>query len=319
LIDTPFEAAGSPRFISEKTDMTSTARVKPNLAARVRHAAATRLQLKQVEKILKQAGPTSTDRSESQFDVLQKAIKPRAFDYEYSPLNIWNRANQRVSTLLALPGLEQRPRHILEVGCGDAMTGLLLQTYGHEVQLTDLDDWRCEQAKTVPIHVGRLEEGLPYADGQFDLAFSYNTFEHVDDPAVCLEAIAKKVKPGGLIYLDFGPLFASPWGLHAYRTIHTPYAQFLFGQAFVIDKIKSLGHRDLGVDTATLQPMNQWRKSQFDELWNQGPWRVERLRYLPNKQSLQTVKQFPEAFRGRGLTSSDLVMETCRVVLRMPE
>jgi demethylmenaquinone methyltransferase / 2-methoxy-6-polyprenyl-1,4-benzoquinol methylase len=48
---------------------------------------------------------------------------------------------------------------------------------------------------------------MPFADAEFDLVCSFNAFEHVTDPEAVLREAIRVTKPGGAIYLLFGPLY----------------------------------------------------------------------------------------------------------------
>lgn len=123
-------------------------------------------------------------------------------------------------------------------------------------------------------------------------------------------------RPGGLIHIDFDPLFASPWGLHAYRTIFVPYAQFLFSQTFIDRKLSELGVVDLGGRRDSLQPLNQWRVSQFEDLWKSAGVSIINKQFNVDQSHLKLVLRFKEAFRGREMRYEDLVLTGIRVTLR---
>jgi SAM-dependent methyltransferase len=269
-----------------------------------------------VERILRSTNAPDCIRAEQDFARLQRLYPP--FDerrYGYDPASIFVRAAERCRRLFdlgppATPGLS-----MLEVGCGDGVVGAMLQLFGHSVVLTDLDDWRHAPAKQLPFHATRLEAGLPLPDASFDLVFSYNSFEHVDDPRASLNELVRLCRPGGLIHLDFGPLFASPWGMHAYRQLRMPYAQFLFREAFVLGRLAETGVSDLGRTRTELQPMNRWRVAQFDELFNDCGCVVKSRLTLLEVVHVGLVKQYAQAFQGRGLTWDDLVTSHLRVTL----
>ncbi len=113
------------------------------------------------------------------------------------------------------------------------MCGYLLSCYGHSVYLSDMEDWRAPQAQQLEFLQTEIEAGLIWPDEYFDFIYSYNTFEHLKDPKTALTELLRVTKRGGLIYLNFAPLYASAWGLHAYRTLKIPYIQFLFSEAFI--------------------------------------------------------------------------------------
>ena len=107
---------------------------------------------------------------------------------------------------------------MLELACGDGLTALSLSNYGLSVVACDMDDYRDEKAKSLDFVCSKIENGLPLADDTFDAIYSYEAFEHVEDPAKCFKEIERLCRPGGIVYLNFGPLFASALGLHAFGT-----------------------------------------------------------------------------------------------------
>src|SRR5690606_35278753 len=120
-----------------------------------------------------------------------------------------------------------------EVACGDGMAGRALAEFGHSVQLTDIEDWRDTRAFALPFVQSDLSKGLDVPKESFDAVLCFNAFIHFLDPAAALAQLEAACKPGGRIYLEFGFLYPSAWGLHAYRTVRAPYAQFLFDEGFL--------------------------------------------------------------------------------------
>lgn len=270
-----------------------------------------------VTRILARPEAPDCARAEADFAALQGRVLYDPAGYSYEPHAVWSRGLARAGTLLGLAGQASQMRS-LEAGCGDGLTSLLLWTHGWDTVLTDLEDWRHPRVRGLELHRAPLEDGLPLPDGGFDAVFSYNTFEHVRDPGRCLRELVRLLRPGGWMHLDFGPLYASPWGLHAYRTVRAPYAQFLFRREFVRGRLKELGFTDLGQAREELQPLNEWRLAQFDGLFSGCGLRVERRETLRLTGLLPMVLRYPECFRGRGLRFEDLVTANLRVTLRRP-
>jgi SAM-dependent methyltransferase len=196
------------------------------------------------------------------------------------------------------------------------MTGLLLSTFGHSVTLTDMDDWRDQRAEGLPFERGKIEAGLPFESERFDFVFSFETFEHVENPTICLEEVRRVCRPGGKVFLLFGPLYASAWGLHAFSTLKMPYPQFLFSDAFLHRKIEQIGVYDLGRLSHALQPLNKWRLADYVKLWSSNKWTVEEFEACGPSEFLNLVFQYPEAFWGRGLTYDDLVSQSIRLEIK---
>lgn len=289
---------------------------------RVRHSAQSvsdRNQRQRVAKLLADPRPPDPSLSEAEFARLQSIYGPRP-PYGYDPLSIWNRAAERASTILSLPGMEEPGRRVCDAGAGEGMLGLLLSTYGHNVTLADMDDWRDDRAKHLELLRINLDDPTSLPESRFDLICSFNTMEHVLDPAAAVAGIRRSLRPGGLAYFDFGPLYASPWGMHAYGTLRMPFPQYLFGESLIASALDDLGIRDLGGQRCELQPMNRWRLKQFQALWQNNPqW--ECIEEAPRRvhEHLDLVETYPAAFRGRGLNVDDLIVSNLAVLLRRRE
>ncbi len=270
---------------------------------------------RKIEAILVQSAPPDTQCSEADFDYLQSRFDGVP-EYGFDARSLWKRGAERASTLVDLVSFTDHPLRVLEVGCGDGMTGVLLTSFGHQVTLSDMEDWRDPRARTLAFIEGVLEAGLPLPDAAFDLVYSFNSFEHFQDPAKCFAELTRLCRPGGIMHLDFGPLYASAWGLHAYSSLKMPYPQYLFSKAFVEQKLRELGIWDLGRRLDQLQPLNEWRVHDFLRLWKTDSWTTIHLCTGGPDEYLTLVQEYPAAFRGRSLTGEDLTTQWIRVTLR---
>ena len=272
---------------------------------------------KKVNRILSDSSPYSTKKAESQFDQLQEAYPTNRGDgYSYDDVSLFNRAAKRAGDILSLPGMNEAGKEILDIGAGDGTLGGVLNTYGHNVALTDLVDWRCRMARSIEFKRSDISNGLPFDDESFDLVTSFNAFEHFADPVKSLSEAIRVTRPNGLLYFDFGPLYSGPWGLHAYRTLYMPYAQFLFSDAFIRDKLAKLGVEDLGNKRSELQYLNKYKASRFMALWENSGCVIERCQWGICSDYIDLVFQFPESFRGRGLDYTELITSSNSVCLR---
>jgi SAM-dependent methyltransferase len=269
-----------------------------------------------VQKILSCSTPHEFLDDETVFNELQSRY-PQRPEYGYDSASCLKRGYERTKTLTGfIKSTKQRPR-ILEAACGDGMTGWCLSSLGYQVHLHDLEDWRDKRARKLPLTIGDLDQKLALPDGSFDLILSYNSFEHVTDPAASLHELLRLCRLGGLIFLEFGPLYASPWGLHAYRTLLMPYPQFLFSDAFIQRKLELLGINDLGKKRATLQPLNRWRLAEFGALWQRSGCEILICGSSPAfPQYTDLITRYPVAFRGFGLTYADVTIQSVRVLMR---
>ena len=107
----------------------------------------------------------------------------------------------------------RRQGKLLEIGCG---YGAML-IYG--IQKYDLDVWgieparkdggRCETAQRL-MHLNNLSprilcgfgERLPFSDQTFDVVYSFQVLEHVQNPFQVLQEAWRVLKPGGMLYIN---------------------------------------------------------------------------------------------------------------------
>ena len=254
-------------------------------------------------------------RAEKDFDILQNRFQLIP-EYGYDPYSLLKRASERALEVCQWDPLSEPGSRVLDVGAGDSMLGVVLHGFGHHVELSDQEDWRCSQAKHLDLKLANACERLPYDDDRFDVVVSFNSFEHFPDPSMVFFEILRITRPGGLLYFNFGPLYPSPHGLHAYRMIHAPYAQYLFSEGFIHSYLKKVGIQDLGKDRTELQFVNGWRFEQFEDLWNCQQVDVLKNAWLVSLENLQLVEEYPECFQGRGLTYQDLIRCANTVALR---
>ncbi|MEW6733475.1 MAG: class I SAM-dependent methyltransferase [Acidobacteriota bacterium] len=137
----------------------------------------------------------------------------------------------------------------LDLGCGYGGRTIELQRrlgghgYGLEI------DWRMVSAarrfaqslgvSQIDFVVG-MGESLPFAANSMHLILSYDVFEHVQDPAKCLQECWRVLKPGGQLWLIFPPYF-HPLGAHLEGYLsHLPYANLLFPAPILMSAIDEI-------------------------------------------------------------------------------
>lgn len=57
---------------------------------------------------------------------------------------------------------------------------------------------------------------LTFDDNHFDIVYSTNCFEHIDDIAAAFGHIYRVLKPGGILFTIFAPIWSSPVGHHTW-------------------------------------------------------------------------------------------------------
>jgi SAM-dependent methyltransferase len=271
--------------------------------------------INRISKILERPVQPDCSRAEKDFDILQNRFQPIP-EYGYDAYSLLKRASERALEVCQWDPLSEPGSRVLDVGAGDSMLGVVLHGFGHQVELSDQEDWRCPQAKRLDLKLANACEKLPYDHGRFDAVVSFNSFEHFPDPAAVFAEMLRISRPGGLLYFNFGPLYASAHGLHAYRMVRAPFAQYLFSKDFIQTYLKKVGVQDLGKERAELQFVNEWRFKQFEALWNSKQVDVLKNAWAVSLENLQLVEEYPECFQGRGLTYLDLIRFSNTVALR---
>lgn len=248
-----------------------------------------------------------------QLDPLQNSY-PFLPEYGYDPGALETRGRRRAAQLLAFPGFGEA-RSILEVGCWDGMVSGALAKTGKRVSAIDnRNSGIDERAITAGVDFREMDAtGMQFEDGCFDAVFSYDTFEHVARPERMLKECIRVVKKGGVIYLNFGPLYMSPFGEHAYRSIKIPYCQHLFPLS-----VLNTYAGEHGLTLIDPAHVNRWRLQQYRELWETHSDVLERLRYREtiDISHLNVMRRYPSCFRSKSPSLDEFIVSGVRILLR---
>ena len=154
---------------------------------------------------------------------------------------------------------------------------------------------------------------LNLPDESFDFIFSYDAFEHFASPAKVLQEAIRVVKPGGHIYLEFGPLYYSPYGEHAYRTIRVPYCQLLFSETTLNDFADKVGLPRIDFDH-----VNRLSLLDYRNIWEQCVPAVERVQYseAANLAHLDLIRKYPSCFKSKSDHFENFTVASINVLFR---
>jgi SAM-dependent methyltransferase len=235
--------------------------------------------------------------------------------YGYDSDSLAARGSERANQIQALPHASP-VRTTLEFGCGDGMVSAALEGIGIGAIDADISDHRFDdRAREAGVRFHHCDAaGIPaIPDGAVDCVFSYNAFEHVQDPEAVLNEMSRIVRPGGLIYLSFGPLYYSAFGEHAYRSIPIPYCQFLF-------QIETMNQfcRDRGLEEIDPHHVNRWSLQNYRELWDKFGSRLERVSYIenPSVHHIGLIRSYPSCFKNKSANALDFVVSDIKVIFK---
>lgn len=201
----------------------------------------------------------------SQLAELDQLYPPHG-SYDYEDETLLRRGATRAREIRRLPGAASA-RSFLEVGCSDAMVAAALAGDADLVVAADIDphfDGRARAAGASALLTDITSAGL--ADGSVDFVYSFDSFEHFPDPSAALTEMTRVVRPGGHIYLRFGPLYWSPFGEHAYHALNVPYCQVLFEDEAIQSFCRSRGRPEIDFGH-----VNRWSLRQYRGLWARHP------------------------------------------------
>lgn len=239
---------------------------------------------------------------------------PTLPDYGYSPTALEVRGRRRAAELLALPGVHTAAT-FLELGCWDGMVSWALQQHGKSTIAIDVrSEGFDRRAFDAGVDLRQMNaESLTLPDASVDVAFSYDAFEHFPHPDRVLGELARVVRSGGFVYLDFGPLYLSPFGEHAYRSIPVPYCQILWSGDVLNDYA-----RRRGVPEIDFLHVNRWRIGQFRRLIaDSAPeWTVLKNVESFDLHHLDLIRKYSGRFRAETSVFEDLIVKNVRLLLR---
>lgn len=236
----------------------------------------------------------------------QRQYAPRT-RYAYDIATLARRGQERANEMMRW--LPARMIHrTLEIGCWDGMVSAALQGLGKAAVGIDYRATRFdERARRAGVKLLEMDaRDLRFGDGTFDLVFSYNSFEHFEQPEKVLCEAIRVLRPGGYLHIDFGPLYMSPLGAHLYRQITVPYCQLLFPkealQHFADDR--RLGVLDFG------GKVNGYTAEDFRNLWARHGDRLRAVKYyeIPTTSHVDLIQRHPTCFKSKTNLFDNLIV-----------
>lgn len=239
---------------------------------------------------------------------------PPSPERRYDAHSLEVRGIAKATHILSLPGA-QEAHSFLELGCWDGMVSCVLCRKGKKVTAIDNRDAGFDKmASRAGVSLLQMDAtDLRFEDESFDFVFSYDTFEHVISPEGLLREAIRVVRKGGYIYLDFGPLYYSPFGQHAYRVIAVPYCQFLFPKNLIDEVVTQKGFNPLD-----FSPVNGWSLESYRELWDKYSHVLKRVRYheTVDLSHLSVIRTYPSCFKSKSSSFEKFIVAAMSVLFQ---
>jgi len=251
-----------------------------------------------------------------ELDRLQKRYPPVRWDYLYDEESLARRGRERAEMMLNLVPDDQKGVHrFLDLGAWDGMCCAALEQMGKTTAGIDIRaEGFAEQAACSGVDFLQMDAAaLGFESNSFDFVFSFNSFEHFPEPDRVLREAVRVVRPGGYIYLNFGPLYWSAKGAHQFRTIHVPYNQCLFTKELLTEYAA-----EEGIELMGFFWMNEWRVDQYRQLWEAYAHRLETILYYEtlNADHVDLIARFPSCFKSKVDNFDNFLVAYMELLLR---
>lgn len=167
---------------------------------------------------------------------------------EYDLASRRQRAEARLAKLRRFVTL--RDACVLDVGTGYgemvwAAAREVRQSIGVDIDAAGLRDAAKEggewsPVRNAPVFAQGDAARLPVKDASLDIVASYWAFEHFTDYRRVFSEFCRVLRPGGIAYLEFGPLFYSSRGSHLYRFLYIPWVHLLFDEEVIFTYLRQI-------------------------------------------------------------------------------
>lgn len=230
---------------------------------------------------------------------------------------------------------------VLDVGGGRGQHASRIAGNGRRVYVIDVIPYHSlhggAYAKTLcelhakyerPFPIERLHflemdaQNLLFKDALFDFIYSINTFEHIPNPFRALDEIMRVLKPGGVFYIQFDPIWTSPFGHHLPDRLKEPWSHLVYDQAEVHRRILENGGTEADIRVFETE-MNRKRLSDYFALFSAAKQRYAfdavTFSWWPSSQESEPFCEHPnfEAALAAGYKAEELFVRGFRFCGRL--
>ena len=233
---------------------------------------------------------------------------------DYSLNAMETRASKRADQLASLVG--NKNFTVAEIGAADGLVLKELLVRGARravaVDIVDMLHPKSREAG-VQLTLTSAEDLSCLEPGAYDLVYSWGSLEHIPNIQKTFHECIKLLKPGGVFYLEAGPLYFSPWGFHYYTTLRTPYIQLLFPEACLYEYARKKHGDGYHVPWTNGRPA-----SEYIALLNNLPHDIEVAGFWYGYDwfSSEFITTYPDIFKSKRINFDDFFIDTVRFTLK---
>jgi 2-polyprenyl-3-methyl-5-hydroxy-6-metoxy-1,4-benzoquinol methylase len=173
-----------------------------------------------------------------------------------------------------------RGKTVIDFGCGYGLEAIDLVRFdparviGLDLSFDHLAiARRCVQAAGM----SDVIELTDHTDVAADAVICLDSFEHFDDPGAILSTMYELLRPGGQVFISFGPTWYHPLGGHLFSVF--PWAHLIFSETALLRWRED--RRREGLDSFRAAGLNQMTIGRFERLIKRSPFQVEHLETVP--------------------------------------
>lgn len=209
------------------------------------------------------------------------------------------------------------PASVLEIGPGG---GFVLKKFKEEgvakvTALDIVDDLHPDVKKAgVEMILSSADEMSGIPDKSFELVVSWSALEHIPNPQRVFNECLRILKPGGYLFMQFGPLYFSPWGYHHYSVLKCPYLHILFPEHLIHDYAR----RTKGEGFAGYLPWTNGEPlSAYDFMKRGLPYGYLVYDYGSGYDyySSNIIRKYPEIFKSKNIPFESFFVDWMRILV----
>lgn len=175
-----------------------------------------------------------------------------------------------------------RGKVVIDFGCGEGDDAIaLVKNSACRVIGIDIREDVLERARAKALREGveKICQFCTNTDERADAVVSIDSFEHFRDPFSALMKMYELLRPGGSVFISFGPTWYHPLGGHLFSVF--PWAHLIFSERALIRWRSDLRSDGAMRFSEVAGGLNQMTIAKFERLVKQSPFVIDLLETVP--------------------------------------